>query len=67
MFTRCRRAVFESSTRPRTKLESTWADFANAMAERVRASFPSMVLRPVTKEICESPTPYSARPMPYQG
>ena len=40
MFTRWRSAVLESSTSPRTKLGSTSADLANAMADRVRASLP---------------------------
>jgi hypothetical protein len=64
MFTRCRRAVLARSTSPWSKPGSTSAERAKAIAERVRASFPSMVLMPVTKEICESPTPYSAKPMP---
>ena len=64
MFTRCLSAVLARSTRPLSKLGSTSADLANAIAERVRASFPSMVLMPVTKEIWESPMPYSAKPIP---
>jgi hypothetical protein len=59
--------AFARSTRPRTKDGSISADLANATAERVRASLPSMVFRPVTKETWESPTPYSARPIPYQA
>ena len=64
MFTRCRRAVLARSTSPWSKAGSTSADRANAMAERVSASLPSMVLMPVTKEIWESPMPYSAKPIP---
>ena len=67
MLTRCLSAVFDSSTSPRTKEGSTSVVFANAAAERARASLPNIVLRPDTTVTRESPMPYSARPIPYQA
>ena len=40
---------------------------AEAAADRASASLPNMVLRPATTVTCESPMPYSARPMPYHA
>ena len=49
------------------RLEEILETEREGIAERVRASVPSIVLRPVTNETCESPTPYSASPIPYQA